>query len=110
MPIFFVYTGVTFDLQALFAEPMLFLLLPVVLVALLVVRGLPSTLAAPQGSTARERVSIALLGATGAADHRRRDRDRRRREDPLVANAALLVGAGMLSVLVFPLVAMTHPR
>ena len=107
VPVFFVYTGVTFDLEALIAEPVLFLLLPVVLVVLLVVRGLPSTLAAPAGSTARERMSIALFGATAL---------------PIIvavtaigidegilssANAALLVGAGMLSVLVFPLVAMT---
>ena len=107
VPVFFVYTGVTFDLEALFAQPILFLLLPVVLVVLLLVRGLPSTLAAPQGSTARERMSIALFGATAL---------------PIIvavtaigidekilssANAALLVGAGMLSVLLFPLVAMT---
>ena len=41
VPVFFVYTGVTFDLEALLAQPILFLLLPVVLVVLLVVRGLP---------------------------------------------------------------------
>ncbi|MGL4257480.1 MAG: cation:proton antiporter, partial [Microbacterium sp.] len=54
VPIFFIYTGVTFDLSALLAQPVLFLLLPVVLLALLIVRGLPSMLAAPEGSTFRE--------------------------------------------------------
>ena len=107
VPIFFIYTGLTFDLASLLAQPVLFLLLPVVLVVLLIVRGLPSTLAAPKGSTGRDRVSIALLGATAL---------------PIIvavtaigvdekiistANAALLVGAGMLSVLLFPLVAMS---
>ena len=106
VPIFFIYTGVTFDLEALLAQPVLFLLLPVVLVVLLVVRGVPSMLAAPAGSTTRDRLSIALLGATAL---------------PIIvavtaigvdegilstAAAALLVGAGMLSVLLFPLLAM----
>ena len=107
VPVFFIYTGVTFDLSALFAQPVLFLLLPVVLVVLLLVRGLPSTLAAPAGSSARDRVSVGLLGATGL---------------PIIvavtaigvdegilssAASALLVGAGMLSVLLFPLIAMS---
>ena len=107
VPVFFIYTGVTFDLQALLAQPVLFLLLPVVLVVLLLVRGLPSTLAAPEGSTRRDRLSVALLGATAL---------------PIIvavtaigveegilssAASALLVGAGMLSVLLFPLVAMS---
>jgi Kef-type K+ transport system membrane component KefB len=106
VPVFFIYTGVTFDLEALLAEPVLFLLLPVVLAVLLVVRGLPSMLAAPEGSPRRDRAAMALLGATAL---------------PIIvavtaigvdegilssAAAALLVGAGMLSVLVFPLVAM----
>ncbi|MGL4255446.1 MAG: cation:proton antiporter, partial [Microbacterium sp.] len=75
--------------------------------ALLIVRGLPSMLAAPEGSTFRERASVALLGATAL---------------PIIvavtaigveegilssAASALLVGAGMLSVLLFPLIAMT---
>lgn len=106
VPVFFIYTGVTFDLDAILEQPVLILLLPVVLVVLFVVRGLPSTLAAPEGSSGRDRLSIALLGATGL---------------PIIvavtaigvedgmlssAAAALLVGAGMLSVLLFPLVAM----
>ncbi|WP_127474002.1 cation:proton antiporter [Microbacterium sulfonylureivorans] len=107
VPVFFIYTGVTFDLAALLAQPTLFLLLPVVLVVLFVVRGLPSMLAAPEGSTGRDRLSIALLGATAL---------------PIIvavtaigvdegilstAASALLVGAGMLSVLLFPLIAMS---
>ncbi len=107
VPVFFIYTGVTFDLAALLADPILLVLLAVGFIALLVVRGIPSMLAAPVGASRRERVSIALLGATGL---------------PIIVAvtgigvdegllstglAAALVGAGMLSVLVFPLVAMS---
>ena len=106
VPIFFIYTGITFDLQALLDQPILFLLVPVVLVVLLVVRGLPSTLVAPPGSTTRERLSIALMGATGL---------------PIIVavtaigvdegiltttQQTVLVAGGMLSVLIFPLIAM----
>ncbi|MCP2637965.1 cation:proton antiporter [Microbacterium sp. HD4P20] len=106
VPIFFIYTGVTFDLQSLLDEPVLFLLLPVGLVALFVIRGLPSMLSAPEGSTRRDRLSIALMGATGL---------------PIIVAVtaigveegiltswqhAVLVATGMLSVLVFPLLGM----
>ncbi|SFR93819.1 Kef-type K+ transport system, membrane component KefB [Microbacterium sp. cf046] len=107
VPVFFVYTGVTFDLAALLAQPLLLAVVPLLVVALFVVRGLPSMLAAPVGSSGRERLSVAFLGATGL---------------PIIvavtaigvdegvlstAGAAVLVGAGMLSVLLFPLIAMT---
>ncbi|MET0860271.1 MAG: cation:proton antiporter [Microbacterium sp.] len=107
VPVFFIYTGVTFDLAALLADPLEFAILPLVLVVLFIVRGLPSTLAAPQGSRRKERLSMAFFGATGL---------------PIIvavtaigvdegvmqtSDAALLVGAGMLSVLLFPLIGMT---
>ena len=81
-------------------------LLPVGLIVLVVVRGIPSMFAAPAGATMRDRAAIGLFGATGL---------------PVIVavtaigvdkgmittqTAALLVGVGMLSVLVFPLVAM----
>lgn len=110
VPIFFVYTGVTFNLHALVSDPVTLLMLPVFLVLLLIVRGLPATLAAPPGSGWRQRGSVLLFGATalpiivavtgiGVADHAL---------SPGVASA--LVGAGMLSVLVFPLVALVMHR
>lgn len=106
IPVFFIYAGVTFDLTALLDEPLLLLLLPVGLIVLVVVRGIPSMFAAPAGATMRDRAAIGLFGATGL---------------PVIVavtaigvdkgmittqTAALLVGIGMLSVLVFPLVAM----
>ena len=106
VPIFFIYTGITFDLQALLDDPILFLLLPVGLVVLFVVRGLPASLAAPEGALLRERLSVGLLGATGL---------------PIIVavtaigvsegiltttQQAVLVATGMLSVLLFPLIGM----
>ncbi|TDN90647.1 cation:proton antiporter [Microbacterium sp. BK668] len=103
VPIFFIYTGITFDLQALLDEPVLFLLLPVGLLMLLLIRGLPSTLAAPVGASRRDRMAVALYGATGlpiivavtaiGVDEK------------LISSglASALVGAGMLSVLLYPL-------
>ncbi|MFH8252228.1 cation:proton antiporter [Microbacterium sp. B2969] len=104
VPFFFIYTGITFDLQALFDNPVLFLLLPIGLVLLLVIRGLPSLLAAPEGASRRDRTAVALFGATGlpiivavtaiGVDEK------------LISSglASALVGAGMLSVLLYPLI------
>lgn len=105
VPVFFIYTGVTFDLASLLEQPVLFLLVPVAFLALLVVRGLPSILAAPAGASRRDRLSVGLMGATGlpiivAVTAIGVD------EQVLTSSAAsVLVGAGMLSVLILPLVA-----
>jgi Kef-type K+ transport system membrane component KefB len=106
VPIFFIYTGITFDLQALLDEPILFVLVPVVLVTLFVVRGLPATLAAPEGSTRRERLSIALLGATGLPIIVAVTAIGVDEQIMTTAQQSVLVAGGMLSVLVFPLVGM----
>lgn len=107
VPIFFVTTGVTFDLAALVGSSAALLLLPAFLVALIVVRGLPGSFAAPPGASVRQRVSLGLFSATAL---------------PLIvavteigvvegalseATAAALVGAGMLSCLIFPLTALS---
>ena len=107
VPIFFIMTGVGFDLQALLDQPALLALVPVVLVVILVVRGLPSMLAAPVGASTRERWSVALLGATGlpiivAVTEIGTD-------EGLIpsSTASVLVAGGMLSVLLLPLIGMT---
>ena len=107
VPVFFVYTGVTFDLQALLHDPLLLALVPLVVAGLFIVRGLPSMLAAPRRSTRRERLSIALLGATGLPIIVAVTRIGVDEGILTTADAAIFVGAGMLSVLVFPLAAMT---
>lgn len=110
VPVFFIYTGVTFDLDALLANPLLLALVPVTVIVLILVRGIPSTLAAPHGSSSRDRLAIGLLGATGL---------------PIIVavsaigvtekvissgTASVLVGAGMLSVLLLPLIGMALRR
>jgi Kef-type K+ transport system membrane component KefB len=110
VPIFFVNTGLTFDLDALTDDTRALLLLPVFVVLLLAVRGLPSTLAAPPGSSARDRRALALFGATAlpiivavtaiGVDH----------GDLRSSTAASAVGAGMISVLLFPLLGLSQRR
>ena len=110
VPIFFINTGIGFDLQALLGDPRALILLPIFLVLLIVVRGIPASFSASPGSPPRDRGSLTLFAATGlpiivavtqigVADH----------ELP-VGTATALVAAGMLSVLIFPLVALTMRR
>lgn len=102
VPIFFVVTGIDFDLEALTANPAALLKVPLFLVLFLVVRGAPMVWYRGQFHSTRERLSLALLSATAL---------------PLVvvitelgvesgqmrsSTAAALVGAGMCSVVIFP--------
>jgi Kef-type K+ transport system membrane component KefB len=110
VPIFFVTTGLRFDLQALFASPAALLQLPLFLVLFFVVRGLPALLLARRDLDLPSRIALGLFSST---------------ELPLVVaiaaigvkagrlppeTAASLVGAGMVSVLLFPLTALTLRR
>ena len=106
VPIFFIVTGIGFDIRALF-NPTTFAMLLVFLAALLVIRGIPGSLSAPVGATFRDRVSLGLMAATGlpiivAVTNIALDQG-----ELAPATATALVGAGMLSVLLFPLIAVT---
>ncbi|MFB6891750.1 cation:proton antiporter [Kitasatospora sp. NPDC056327] len=105
VPVFFVVSGMEFDLDALLGDPGTLLLVPLFLLLLPAVRGLPAALLAPAGLGRRDRAALGLYGSTAL---------------PLVvvittievdaghlpsSTAAALVGAGMLSVLLFPLAA-----
>ena len=61
MPVFFIYTGVTFDLQALLDSTTALLLLPVFLVLLLLVRGSAGLLSAPAGTVGADKRAIVLF-------------------------------------------------
>lgn len=104
VPFFFVTTGLQFDLNALVSDVSALVLVPIALVALLVVRGLPVALGF-RPRPERSRAALALYAATTL---------------PMVvvitnagvmagwldpATGAGLVGAAMLSVLVYPLLA-----
>jgi Kef-type K+ transport system membrane component KefB len=104
-PIFFVTTGLRFDLNALLSSPKALLLMPLFLVLFFVVRGLPALMARRELDL-RSQIALGLVSAT---------------QLPLVVAivviglksgklsqeiAASLVGAGMLSVLLFPVLAL----
>jgi Kef-type K+ transport system membrane component KefB len=104
IPVFFVVSGVGFDLDSLLSSTTTMLKVPLFLVMMLLIRGLPAMLVYRGVLTTRERSAMTLLQSTalpllvvitqiGLETHRM---------EP--GNAAALVGAGMLSVLVFPLV------
>jgi len=106
VPVFFVNTGVTFDLDALLASPTVLVLLPVFLVLLLLVRGLPGLFTAPIGAVAADRRAIVLFTATGLPIIVAVTGIGIATGDLAAGTAAALVGAGMLSVLLFPLLAL----
>ena len=105
IPIFFVTSGLLFDLDALFASGSTVALVPLFLAAILVVRGLPAfvyrtalgrldTAVAGllQATTLPFIVAAVMIGTDlGALDE---------------ATGAALIAAGLLSVLVFPMLAL----
>ncbi|MFF2270781.1 cation:proton antiporter [Agromyces sp. NPDC058136] len=106
VPIFFINTGITFDLEALVADVRTLALLPFFVVLLLVVRGLPSLLVAPSGASVRDLVATGLFGATGLPIIVAVTAIGVDAGDLESGTAAALVGAGMISVLLFPLIAL----
>lgn len=105
IPVFFVASGVRFDLDALLDDPSNLAMVPIFLVALLLVRGLPALLY--RGFVSGRRIAVAaLLQATSL---------------PFIvaataigqelglldgAQSAALIAAGLLSVLLFPIAAL----
>ncbi|WP_344831458.1 cation:proton antiporter [Actinocorallia longicatena] len=107
IPFFFVMSGVKFDLEALIDEPVTLLTIPVVLVLFLLVRGAPTHLLNRDDP---RRVPLALFASSAL---------------PLVvvitgigvdsgdlkpSIAAAMIAAGMLSVLIYPLIALKRLR
>ena len=106
IPFFFVTSGMAFDLDALTSSSSALLKLPMFVVLFLVVRGAPAILLYRRIFEARDRLALAIYSAT---------------ELPLVvaittiavheghmrsSTAASLVGAAIVSALVFPLIAL----
>ncbi|MGJ4843424.1 MULTISPECIES: cation:proton antiporter [unclassified Leifsonia] len=107
VPVFFINTGIGFDLRALVTDPHALLLLPIFLVLMLIVRGLPGSLAAPGGSTFADRSALTLFSATGLPIIVAVTNIGVAEGDLKTGTATALVGAGMLSVLAFPIIALT---
>ena len=102
IPIFFISSGMTLDLKAISQDPLRLLIF---FALLLIVRGLPSLLVYRRVLPARQRVEMTFITATtlplliALAEIGQRD------GVMLPATAAALIGAGVLSVLVYPLIA-----
>jgi Kef-type K+ transport system membrane component KefB len=102
IPIFFISSGMTLDLKAISQDPGRLLLF---FVLLLIVRGLPSLLVYRRTLPLRQQVEMTFITATtlplliALAEIGMQD------GVMLPATAAALVGAGVLSVLVYPQVA-----
>ncbi|MFH9825594.1 cation:proton antiporter [Streptomyces bobili] len=105
VPLFYVVTGIEFDLHALLHDLGALLLVPVFLLLFLLVRGAPVYALAPRDLGRADRTALALFASTClplvvAITTIGVDQD-------LLASdeAASLVGAAMISVLVLPLLA-----
>ena len=109
IPVFFLSSGVGFDLRALFAETSTLVMVPIFLAALLAVRGLPALLyrgylPSPQVPVAGllQATSLPFIVAATAIGS----------ELGLIgrAESAALIAAGLLSVMAFPVLAVSLLR
>jgi Kef-type K+ transport system membrane component KefB len=99
IPIFFVYSGMGLDLDAIAGAPLRVLLFFGLMLA---VRGLPALLVYRGALALRQRVQTALITATALPVLVALAEIGLRNGTMLAENAAALVGAGVLTVLVFP--------
>jgi Kef-type K+ transport system membrane component KefB len=105
IPIFFINTGLGFDLDALLGSAGTLLLVPLFALTFVLVRGVPAWLLTRTDLPGRERGALALLTASAlplvvAITEVATENDRLAQDD-----AAALVGAAMLSLLLFPVLA-----
>ena len=105
VPVFFVTSGLRFDLRALLDSPSAFARIPLFLAALLVVRALPAALYAG-GVGRRGAVAAGLLQATSLPFIVTATEIGLLLGQITPVTAAALVSAGLLSVVVFPPVAL----
>ena len=110
MPVFFIATGLRFDLAALTGSPAALLLLVGFAVLLLLVRGLSGLFTTPSGASRADRRAIVLLSATGLPIIVAVTTIGTTSGDLPRTVASALVGAGMLSVLLYPLLAVGQRR
>lgn len=106
IPIFFITSGVRFDLSALFASAATIAQVPLFLLALLAVRGLPALLFR-RLLGGRRTVAAGLLQATSLSFIVAATQIGMELGALSQASGAALIAAGLLSVLVFPLGALT---
>ena len=109
IPVFFVASGVRFDLNALFASASTIAMVPIFLAALLVVRGVPALVY--RGAVDNRRVIVAgVLQATSLPFIVAATAIGLEIGAISASAAAALLAAGLLSVLIFPLLGLTILR
>ena len=109
IPVFFVTSGIQFDLAALFSSPSTILRVPIILVGLLLVRGVPALLYRPLIGS-RRWVVAGLLQATSLTFIVAASQIGLELGLITKATGAALIAAGLLSVLIFPIIALTLLR
>ncbi len=110
IPVFFVATGLSFPLSALFSNASAVLRIPLFLVLLLLVRGLPALLLRHDGFTTPDIAAAGLMQATSLSFVVVATEVGVAVGDLRPVNAASLVAAGMISVLIFPMTALAFLR
>ncbi len=109
VPVFFVASGLRFDLEALLDSPSAIARVPVFLLGLLIVRGVPAALYAKTVGR-RKAVAAGLLQATSLPFLVTATEIGVALGEIRPVTGAALVSAGLLSVVIFPLVAVTLLR
>jgi len=109
IPIFFIASGIRFDLAALISSPSTILRVPIFLAALLLVRGVPALLYRPLVGSRRS-VAAGLLQATSLSFIVAASQIGLELGLITKATGAALIAAGLLSVLIFPIMALTLLR
>jgi len=107
IPIFFVYSGMTMDLRSMASAPLRVLLFTALM---LLVHVVPAQLLYRKVLNRRERWQLSLITSTALPLLVAISEIGLRNGTMLPANAAALVGAGVLTVLVFPAVAVVLRR
>ncbi len=107
IPIFFVYSGMTMDLRSMVAAPLRVLLFTALM---LLVHVVPAQLLYRKVLDPRERWQLSLITSTALPLLVAISEIGLRNGTMLPANAAALVGAGVLTVLVFPALAVVLRR
>ncbi|SDK84979.1 transporter, CPA2 family [Glycomyces sambucus] len=110
VPVFFVYTGVTFDLDALVGSPVALALIPVFLAAFALVRGAVTWVFARGSLVGGDRRALAAFAATQLPIVVVASATAVERGLVGEAVAAAMVGAAMVSVLLFPLAGLRWAR
>jgi Kef-type K+ transport system membrane component KefB len=107
IPIFFVYSGMTMDLKAMVSAPLRLLMFTVLM---LLVHAVPVQILYRRTLDSRERWQLTLVASTALPLLVAISEIGLRNGTMLPENAAALVGAGVLTVLVFPALAVVLQR